>query len=120
MAACRERLTRRPDDILVTYVGSFAAFQGLDVLFGALPRVRRADGRVRQGQLRVQRVAGHLEGGELVVHGRQQLAHVGEHRLEAQDGLARLGDGVHGCRVALLGRRGEEGRRGLVVGHGKV
>ena len=46
VAACRARLTRNLDDLLVTYVGSFASFQGLDLLFGAIPRVCAADDRV--------------------------------------------------------------------------
>ena len=45
VAECRTRLTRNLDDLLVTYVGSFASFQGLDVLFGAIPRVCAADDR---------------------------------------------------------------------------
>lgn len=46
VAECRARLTRNLDDLLVTYVGSFASFQGLDILFGAIPRVCAADERV--------------------------------------------------------------------------
>ena len=46
VAECRARLTRNVDDLLVTYVGSFASFQGLDVLFGAIPRVCTEDSRV--------------------------------------------------------------------------
>jgi len=46
VAECRARLTRHVDDLLVTYVGSFASFQGLDVLFGAIPRVCAEDSRV--------------------------------------------------------------------------
>lgn len=46
VAVCRTRLTRNLDDLLVTYVGSFASFQGLDLLFGAIPRVCHADERV--------------------------------------------------------------------------
>lgn len=45
VAACRARLARNLDDLLVTYVGSFASFQGLDVLFGAIPRVCANDER---------------------------------------------------------------------------
>jgi glycosyltransferase involved in cell wall biosynthesis len=46
VAECRARLTRHVDDLLVTYVGSFANFQGLDLLFHAMPRVCQADERV--------------------------------------------------------------------------
>ena len=46
VAECRARLVRNLDDLLVTYVGSFASFQGLDVLFGAIPRVSATDERV--------------------------------------------------------------------------
>jgi len=46
VAECRARLTHNLDDLLVTYVGSFARFQGLDVLFGAIPRVCAVDNRV--------------------------------------------------------------------------
>jgi glycosyltransferase involved in cell wall biosynthesis len=46
VAECRSRLTRNLDDILVTYVGSFASFQGLDLLFGAMPLVCASDERV--------------------------------------------------------------------------
>ena len=43
---CRSRLTRNLDDILVTYVGSFASFQGLDILYGAISLVCATDERV--------------------------------------------------------------------------
>ncbi len=41
----RTRLTRNVDDLLVTYVGSFASFQGLDLLFASMTRVCAADER---------------------------------------------------------------------------
>jgi len=47
VAECRRRLCRHLDDRLVTYVGSFASFQGLDLLFDAMAHVHRADERVR-------------------------------------------------------------------------
>lgn len=46
VAECRARLAPHLDDLLVTYVGSFASFQGLDVLFGAIPRVCQVNDRV--------------------------------------------------------------------------
>ena len=46
VAACRARLARNVDDLLATYVGSFASFQGLDLLFDAVPLVCAADERV--------------------------------------------------------------------------
>ena len=42
----RTRLARNIDDLLVTYVGSFAVFQGLELLFDAIPRVCASDNRV--------------------------------------------------------------------------
>ncbi len=42
---CRTRLTRKLGDLLITYVGSFASFQGLDILFDAIPLVCAADDR---------------------------------------------------------------------------
>ena len=45
IAECRARLTHNLDDLLVTYVGSYASFQGLDVLLGAIPRVCASDQR---------------------------------------------------------------------------
>lgn len=79
VAACRDRILSRPDDILVTYVGSFATFQGLELLFGALERVRRADNRVRLA----------VVGGSAAEIGRQQ-------RRLGRKGLAEA--------VAFLGR----------------
>jgi glycosyltransferase involved in cell wall biosynthesis len=40
-AAVRDRLGMRPGELLVTYVGSFSVYQGIDVLFAAIPRVVR-------------------------------------------------------------------------------
>jgi glycosyltransferase involved in cell wall biosynthesis len=38
-AAARARLQRKADDVLVTYVGSFAVYQGVDLMFEAIPLV---------------------------------------------------------------------------------
>ncbi len=38
---------RRSDDILVGYAGSFAEYQGIDILFGAIPLVVREEPRAR-------------------------------------------------------------------------
>ncbi|MBN1557181.1 MAG: glycosyltransferase [Lentisphaerae bacterium] len=38
----RARLQRTPDDVVITYVGSFAVYQGVDLLFDAIPRVAAA------------------------------------------------------------------------------
>jgi glycosyltransferase involved in cell wall biosynthesis len=38
-AAVREKLRQGPDDVIVTYVGSFAVYQGVDMMFEAMPRV---------------------------------------------------------------------------------
>jgi len=46
VAECRARLVNHLDDLLVTGVGSFAVFQGLDLLFDAIPRVCATDDRV--------------------------------------------------------------------------
>lgn len=46
-AAARARCQRRPDDLLVAYVGSFAVYQGIDLLFAAIPIVARAEPRAR-------------------------------------------------------------------------
>jgi len=45
IAECRRRMCGHVDDILVTYVGSFATFQGLDLLYDAMAQVHRADER---------------------------------------------------------------------------
>jgi glycosyltransferase involved in cell wall biosynthesis len=46
-AAAHARLIARADQILVTYTGSLARFQGLDLLFNAMPHVLQGDARVR-------------------------------------------------------------------------
>lgn len=38
-AAARGKLVRVPDEVVVTYVGSFAVYQGVDLLFEAMPHV---------------------------------------------------------------------------------
>jgi glycosyltransferase involved in cell wall biosynthesis len=38
-ATIRRQLQSSPSDILITYVGSFAAYQGIDLLFEAIPNV---------------------------------------------------------------------------------
>lgn len=45
-AAIGARLRRRPGEILVTYVGSFAVYQGIDLLFDSMP-LAAADERIR-------------------------------------------------------------------------
>ncbi len=40
-AARRASLCRSPDEILVTYAGSFAVYQGIEILFAAIPAVTR-------------------------------------------------------------------------------
>lgn len=47
IAAVRERLVRKPDDVLATYVGSFAAYQGVDLMFEAIPLTVAAHPNVR-------------------------------------------------------------------------
>lgn len=37
-AAARARMALSPDDVLATYVGSFAGYQGIDLLFEAMPK----------------------------------------------------------------------------------
>ncbi len=46
-AAMRQRLQSAPDDILALYVGSFAAYQGIELLFDTIPRVVSANPKVR-------------------------------------------------------------------------
>ena len=46
-AAARARCARQPDDLLIAYVGSFAVYQGIDLLFAAIPRVAAAEPRAR-------------------------------------------------------------------------
>ncbi|NLE65881.1 MAG: glycosyltransferase family 4 protein [Lentisphaerae bacterium] len=45
--AARRKLVRAPGDILVLYVGSFAAYQGIDLMFDAMPPVFRRSARAR-------------------------------------------------------------------------
>lgn len=45
--AVRKRLVQAPDEILVAYVGSFAVYQGIDLIFGAISRVAQRCPRVR-------------------------------------------------------------------------
>jgi glycosyltransferase involved in cell wall biosynthesis len=46
-AAARARCVRQPDDLLITYVGSFAVYQGIELLFAAIPSVAAAEPRAR-------------------------------------------------------------------------
>jgi glycosyltransferase involved in cell wall biosynthesis len=39
VAARRADLQRSPDEVLIMYVGSFAVYQGIDLIFGAIPMV---------------------------------------------------------------------------------
>ncbi|RWX48153.1 Glycosyltransferase involved in cell wall bisynthesis, partial [Candidatus Electrothrix marina] len=41
------QLRRHPDEILVTYVGSFAIYQGVDLMFATIPKVCTSSDRVR-------------------------------------------------------------------------
>lgn len=43
----RARCVRQDDDLLIAYVGSFAVYQGIDLLFAAIPRVVAAEPRAR-------------------------------------------------------------------------
>jgi len=45
--AVAARLRRNPDDILITFVGSFAVYQGVDIMFDMIPYVARRDPRAR-------------------------------------------------------------------------
>ena len=47
IAAARARIASGPDEILFGFVGSFAVYQGVDLLFGALPRALKASPHVR-------------------------------------------------------------------------
>jgi glycosyltransferase involved in cell wall biosynthesis len=47
MAAARARMTDVPDTVLATYVGSFAAYQGIDLLFEAMPKALAAAPKLR-------------------------------------------------------------------------
>lgn len=46
-AAARSQCSRQPDDVLVTYVGSFAAYQGIDLLFEAIAIAAASEPRAR-------------------------------------------------------------------------
>ena len=46
-AAARARCVRQADDLLIAYVGSFAVYQGIDLLFAAIPLVAAAEPRAR-------------------------------------------------------------------------
>lgn len=41
VAKAREELVQGPDEVLVTYVGSFAVYQGIELLFDIIPTVAR-------------------------------------------------------------------------------
>lgn len=43
----RQELQQEPDEVLITYVGSFAVYQGIDLLFDAIPRVVQQRSSVR-------------------------------------------------------------------------
>ncbi len=43
----RRELCRQEDEVLITYVGSFAVYQGIDLLFSAIPEVVRQTSRAR-------------------------------------------------------------------------
>lgn len=43
----REQLRKDPAEVLATYVGSFATYQGIDLLFAAIPQAVRAAPRLR-------------------------------------------------------------------------
>ncbi len=43
----RESLVASSDDVLITYVGSFAVYQGIELVFGAIPLVARRCPRAR-------------------------------------------------------------------------
>lgn len=45
--SARSRCVRQPDDLLITYVGSFAVYQGIDLLFQSIPIVASAEPRAR-------------------------------------------------------------------------
>ncbi len=46
-AAARQKFLRAPDELLVLYVGSFAVYQGMDLMFDAMPAVFRGSARAR-------------------------------------------------------------------------
>lgn len=43
----RRSLRRRPEEVLITYVGSFAVYQGIELLFEAIPLIVRRHPRAR-------------------------------------------------------------------------
>jgi glycosyltransferase involved in cell wall biosynthesis len=47
IASARARCARQPDDLLIAYVGSFAVYQGIDLLFASIPLVAREEPRAR-------------------------------------------------------------------------
>ena len=47
VAEARARLGAREDEVWAIYVGSFAAYQGIELLFESIPRVCRAERRAR-------------------------------------------------------------------------
>ena len=47
IAAARTLHSRAPTDILIGYVGSFAAYQGIDLIFSAIPQVVAKEPRAR-------------------------------------------------------------------------
>jgi glycosyltransferase involved in cell wall biosynthesis len=47
IAGARARCARQPDDLLIAYVGSFAVYQGIDLLFKSIPLVAREEARAR-------------------------------------------------------------------------
>jgi glycosyltransferase involved in cell wall biosynthesis len=46
-AAVRAQLQQHPGEILVTYVGSFAVYQGIDLLFGSMPHAVAGNSSIR-------------------------------------------------------------------------
>ncbi|HQH28276.1 MAG TPA: glycosyltransferase, partial [Oligoflexia bacterium] len=46
-SAVRGHLKKSPDEILVTYVGSFAVYQGIDLLFASIPKVLQTHTQAR-------------------------------------------------------------------------
>lgn len=44
---CREHLLQDPSEVLATYVGSFAVYQGIDLLFAAIPPALKAAPQLR-------------------------------------------------------------------------
>ena len=47
VARARAELIKSSDEILATYVGSFAVYQGIDLLFNSIPEALKACGRLR-------------------------------------------------------------------------